>query len=162
MSLLRFGVRSMTVVASLMVVMSCASSEPQSDLDFEVDGSEIRLAISEEFARGAVEGLLGSSLECDGEIDDGLRELLTALERGGTRSHAARRDGETTLDARRRGGRHDHELRGSGPGKIQASMPWAVAECLLGRTTTVERAVSSTIKVKVINPDGRNFSFKVQ
>ena len=162
MNLLRFRVRYLVAAASLVVAFSCASSEPRSDLDLEVDGSEIRLALSEEVARGAVEGLLGSSLECDGEIDDNLRELLTTLEHGGPGSHATRRDGETTLDARRRGGRLDLELRGSGPGRIQASMPWAFAECLLGRTTTVERAVSSTIKVKVINPEGRNFSFKIE
>lgn len=144
------------------VACGCASSEPRSDVELEVGGDEIRLEISEAVARAAVEGILGSRLECDGEIDDGLREVLTELDRGGARSRATRRDGETTLDARRRGGRLDLELWGEGPGKIEASMPWAVAECLLGRTTAVERAVSSSIKVKVSNPDGRNFSFKIQ
>lgn len=144
------------------VACGCASSEPRSDVELEVGGDEIRLEISEAVARSAVEGILGSRLECDGEIDDGLREVLTELDRGGARSRATRRDGETTLDARRRGGRLDLELWGEGPGKIEASMPWAVAECLLGRTTAVERAVSSSIKVKVSNPDGRNFSFKIQ
>lgn len=152
----------LAVAALAAVACACASSEPRSDLELELGGDEIRLAVSEEVARGVVEGLLGSSLECGGDIDEGLRELLTALDRGGPRSRATRRDGETTLDARRRGGRLDLELRESGPGKIEASMPWAVAECLLGRTTTVERAVSSSIKVKVSNPNGRNFSFTVQ
>jgi hypothetical protein len=156
------NMRVLAVAALAAVVCGCASSEPRSDLELEVGGDEIRLEVSEAVARSAVEGILGSSLECDGEIDDGLRELLNALDRGGPRSHATRRDGETTLDARRRGGRLDLEFREAGAGKIEASMPWAVAECLLGRTTTVERAVSSSIKVRVSNPNGRNFSFTIQ
>ncbi len=162
MSLLRFGLRCLATATTLAVAMSCASSEPEPDLDFELSGDEIRLALSEEVARGVVEGLLGSSLECDGAIDDHLRDLLSGLERGGPRSRATRRDGETTLDARRRGGRLDLEIRGSGPGKIEASMPWAVAECLLGRSTTVDRAVSSAIKIRVSNPDGQDLSFTIQ
>lgn len=156
------SMRLLAVAALATVAISCASSEPEPDLDFELSGDEIRLVLSEEVARGVVEGLLGSSLECDGAIDDDLRELLSGLERGGPRSRATRRDGEATLDARRRGGRLDLEIRGSGPGMIEASMPWAVAECLLGRSTTVERAVSSAIEVRVSNPDGRDFSFTIQ
>lgn len=162
--MLRYGLkmRWLAAAAFAAIACGCASSEPRSDLELEVGGDEIRLALSQEVARGVVEGLLGSSLECEGDIDDGLRELLSELERGGPRSRASRRDGETTLEARRRGGRLDLEIRGNGPGKIEAGMPWAVAECLLGRTTTVERAVSSSIRVKVSNPNGRKFSFTIQ
>ena len=162
MSLWRFGLRCLVTATTLAVALSCASIEPEPGLDFKLSGDEVRLELSEDVARAAVEGILGSILECDGEIDDDLRELLSALERGGPRSRATRRDGETTLDARRRGGRLDLEIRGGGPGKIEASMPWAVAECLLGRSTTVDRAVSSAIKVRVSNPDGRALSFTIQ
>lgn len=152
----------LAAAALAAVACSCASSEPRSDLELEMGGDEIRLELSEAVARSAVEGILGSSLECDGEIDDGLRELLSDLDRGGPRSRATRRDGETTLDARRRGGRLEIEIRGEGPGRIEASMPWAVAECLLGRRTAVDRAVSSSIRVSVDNPDGRDFSFQIR
>jgi hypothetical protein len=158
----RLIIRALGALALTVTVWACASSEPQSDLDLEIDGSEIRLALSEEVARGAVERLLGSGLECDGEVDDGLLELLMELDRRGPRARATRRDGDTTLDARRRGSRLDLEIRGGGPGTIEASMPWAVAECLLGRTTTVRHAVSSSIRVTVDNPNGRNFSFSIQ
>ena len=40
-------------------------------------------------------------------------------------------------------------------------MPWAVAECLLGRKTTVDEAIRSSIKVKVTNEDGGSFSFRL-
>lgn len=156
------NMRFLALAALAAVACGCASSEPRSDLELEVDGDGIRLALSEEVARGVVEGLFGSSLECEGDIDDGLRELLSELDRGGPRSRATRRDGETTLDARRRGGRLELEIRGDGPGRIEASMPWAAAECLLGRRTAVDRAVSSTIRVTVDNPDGRDFSFRIR
>jgi hypothetical protein len=156
------NMRLLAVAAIAAVACGCATSEPRPDLELEVGGDEIRLELSEAVARSAVEGILGSRLECDGEIDDGLREVLAELDRGGARSRATRRDGESTLDARRRGGQLDLEIRGSGPGKIEASMPWAVAQCLLGRSTTVDRAVSSSIEVKVKNPDGRDFSFRIQ
>lgn len=158
----RFNMWVLAVAALAAVACGCASSEPRSDLELEVGGDEIRLALSEEVARGVVEGLFGSSLECEGDIDGGLRELLSELDRGGPRSRATRRDGETTLDARRRGGRLELEIRGEGPGRIEASMPWAAAECLLGRRTSVDRAVSSSIRVTVDNPDGRDFSFRIR
>ena len=41
-------------------------------------------------------------------------------------------------------------------------MPWAIAECLLGKDTTIDRTMTSSIRVKVTNDDGRNFSFKLQ
>jgi hypothetical protein len=41
-------------------------------------------------------------------------------------------------------------------------MPWAIAECLLGNDTSIDKTVTSSIKVKVTNDDGRNFSFKLQ
>jgi hypothetical protein len=41
-------------------------------------------------------------------------------------------------------------------------MPWAIAECLLGHTTSVDETVTSSIRVKVTNEDGKNFSFKLQ
>ncbi len=154
--------RLLVPAAVLSVCLGCASSSgPQSDLDLEIDGDEIRLALSEEVARAAVEGLLGSGFECDGEVDPELRGLLEALDRGGPRSKAGLRDGETTVEGRRRGSRLMLELSGAGSGSIELTMPWAAAECLLGRPTTIQHAVSDAIRVEVRNPDGRNFSFTV-
>ena len=41
-------------------------------------------------------------------------------------------------------------------------MPWAVADCLLGNRTSIDDTVTSSIKVKVTNEDGRNFSFRLR
>ncbi len=155
------GGRLLGVVAILAFAGSCASSEPQSDLELAVNGDEIRIAVSEVVARGVMENLVGSAIECDGDIDPSLQTLLESLDRGGPRSRASFRDGETTVDARRRGGRFDIDIRGYGSGRIEATMPWAVAECLLGHATTIDDAVTSSIRVKVVNENGRDFSFKL-
>lgn len=157
--ILRLGVFTLIIAG---FTLSCASSQKQSDLEFDVDDDEIRLAVSEEVARGFMEELVGADLECEGGLDGHMRDLLRKLDEGGPRARASYRDGETTVDGRRRGGKLDLEIRNTGSGKIEATMPWAIAECLLGNDTTVDRTMSSSIKVKVTNDDGRNFSFKLQ
>jgi hypothetical protein len=155
-----FG-RLIAVAAMLAFTGACASSGPKSDFDVAVDGDEIRVAVSEAVARGVTENLVGSMIECDGDIDKNLQTLLETLDRGGVRSRASYRDGETTIEARRRGGSFDIDIHGYGSGRIEATLPWAVAECLLGSATTLDDAVTSSIRVKVINENGRNFSFKM-
>ena len=142
--------------------MACASSEPKSDLDLTVDDDEIRVAVSQAMARGVMEGLVGSDLDCRSEIDGGMEALLTKLDRGGPRSHATYQDGETRINATRRGGKLDFEITGAGSGKIEATMPWAVAQCLLGQETSIDKTMTSSIKIKVTNEEGRNFSFRLQ
>ena len=154
-------IRTGVVVALVTLTAGCASSEPNSDLNIDVDDNEIRVAVSAEVARGLMEELIGSDLDCQGEIDTGMEKLLQKLDQGGPRSRASYRDGETTIAGRRRGGRLDLEIGGAGSGRIEATMPWAVADCLLGKTTTIDKAVTSSIKVKVTNEDGRNYSFQL-
>ncbi len=149
------------VMATVATLAGCASSEPKSDLDIEINDNDISVAVSEAVARGVMESLIGSDLNCRSDIDGSLKELLLTLDRNGPRSHATVRDGETTLAAHRRGGTLDLDISGAGSGRIEATMPWALAECLLGNTTTIDRTVTSAIKVKVTNPEGRNFSFKL-
>ena len=155
------SIRIGAVVALALFASACASSEPKSDLNIDVDDNEIKVAVSAAVARGLMEELIGSDLDCQGEIDTGMERLLRELDQGGPRSRASYRDGETTIAARRRGGRLDLDIRGAGAGRIEATMPWAVADCLLGKTTTIDRTVTSSIKVKVTNEDGRNFSFQL-
>jgi hypothetical protein len=149
------------VMAMVGTIAGCATSEPKSDLNIDVNHNDITVAVSEEVARGLMDNLIGSDLDCRSDIDGFLETLLVKLDRGGPRSHATVRDGETTLSARRRGGKLDLDISGAGSGRIEATMPWAIAECLLGNTTTIDRTVTSAIRVKVTNPEGRNFSFKL-
>lgn len=153
--------KKIVVVAAVGVIVACASSERNSDLSIDVQSDEIRVAVSQAVARGVMENLLGSDLECDGGVDGEFENFLTQLDRSGPRSRATFRDGENTIHARRRGGKLDLEITGQGSGRIEATMPWALAECLIGNSTTIDKAMTSAVKVKVINPDGRNFSFKM-
>ncbi len=155
--------RVLTTAAALVFLsMACASSEPKSDFDLAVNDDEIMVAVSKSMAQGVIEGLVGADLDCKSEIDGGMEALLTKLDRGGPRSHATYRDGETRIDATRRGGKLDLDIRGEGSGRIEATMPWAVAQCLLGQNTSIDRTLTSSVKVKVTNEDGRNFSFRLQ
>lgn len=157
--LLKFVVL-MLVIAFL--ALACASSEPKSDFELDIDDDEITVAISEAVARGVMEDLVGTDMECDGDLDGHLRAFLEKLDRDGPRARASYRDGESTIDGRRRGGKLDLKVHGAGSGKIEATMPWAVAECMLGRSTSIDKSFTSSIKVKVTNEDGRNFSFRLQ
>ncbi len=155
--------RALIVTAAIVFsALACASSEPKSDFDLTVNNDEINVAVSKAVARGIVEGLVGADLDCESEIDGGMEALLTKLDRGGPRSHATYRDGETTIDATRRGGKLDLDITGEGSSRIEATMPWAVAQCLLGQHTSLDKTMTSSIKVKVTNDDGRNFSFRLQ
>ena len=156
----------MKLAALILIIafftLACASSQKQSDLELDVDSDEIRLAISKEVAQAVMEDLVGSHLECDGDVDGQFGALLAKLDEGGPRAKAHYRDGESIVDARRRGSKLDLEIRGEGSGRIEATMPWALAECMLGKDTSIDTSFTSSVRVRVTNEDGRNFSFKLQ
>jgi len=154
--------RLIIFAVTLMVAIACASSEPKSDFAIDVDSDEITVALSAEIARGLMEDIIGADLDCKGEIDSGMEKLLLKLQHDGPRSRATYRDGESTIEARRRGNRLDLDITGDGSGRIEATMPWAVADCLLGNRTSVDDTITSSIKVKVTNEDDRNFSFRLR
>ena len=45
-------------------------------------------------------------------------------------------------------------------GRVEVVMPWAVAECLLGRTVVVDDSMGK-IKVKIKGENGGKFEFKI-
>jgi hypothetical protein len=153
--------RLLTLVAVLLLTVACTSSKSQPDLVVDLDEDNFSIAISSAAARGVIEDLIGSQLDCRGEVDADVEALLRTLAYGGSRATATFRDGETTVVARRRGGKLRLDIGGAGPGKIEATMPWAVAECLLGKEISVDRAFRSSIKVKVTTEDGGSFSFRL-
>ena len=162
MQITHAGIKPMAAALLLAFATSCASSEPKSDLNIDMNSDEILIALSEEVARGLIEDYVGGEIGCKGDVDPDMERMLKKLDREGPRSRATYRDGETTIAAHRRGGKLDLAISGQGSGRIEATMPWALADCMLGKTTNIDRAVNSSIKVKVINEDGRNFSFRLQ
>jgi len=155
--LFRLGVLTLAIA---FLALACASSEPKSDFALDVDDDEITVAISKAAAQGLMEGLIGSDLECEEGADGQFRTFLEKLDQAGPRAKASYRDSENTIEGRRRGSKLDLEIRGAGSGKIEATMPWAIAECMLGNSTSIDESFTS-IKVKVTNEDGRNFSFRL-
>jgi len=156
--LFKLGVLTLAIA---FLALACASSETKSDFELDVDDDEITVAISKAVAQGVMEGLIGSDLECDEGADGEFRTFLEMLDQGGPRARASYRDSENTIDGRRRGSKLDLKIRGAGSGRIEATMPWAIAECMLGNNTSIEESFTS-IKVKVTNEDGRNFSFRLR
>ena len=156
--LFKLGVLTLAIA---FLALACASSETKSDFELDVDDDEITVAISKAVAQGVMEGLIGSDLECDEGADGQFRTFLEKLDQGGPRAKASYRDSENTIDGRRRGSKLDLKIRGAGSGKIDATMPWAIAECMLGNSTSIDESFTS-IKVKVTNEDGRNFSFRLR
>jgi hypothetical protein len=154
----KVGVLTLTIA---FVTLACASSEPKSDFELDIDDDEITVAISEAVARGLMEDLIGADLECEDGADGEFREFLERLDRGGSRAKASYRDDESTIEGRRRGDKLNLKIRSGGSGKIEATMPWAVAECMLGTSTSIDETFSS-ITVKVTNENGRNFSFRMR
>jgi len=157
-NLFKVGVLALVIA---FLTLACASSEPKSDFELDVNDDEITVALSEAVARGVMEDLIGSDLECDEGADGRFGAFLQKLDQGGPRAKASYRDGESTIDGRRRGSKLDLKVSGAGSGKIEATMPWAIAECMLGRSTSIDKSFTS-IKVKVSNEDGRNFSFRLR
>ena len=156
--LFKLGVLTLAIA---FLALACASSEPTSDFALDIDDDEITVAISKAAAQGLMEGLIGSDLECEEGADGQFRTFLEKLDQAGPRAKASYRDSENTIEGRRRGSKLDLKISGTGSGKIEATMPWAIAECMLGNSTSVDESFTS-IKVKVTNDDGRNFSFRLR
>jgi hypothetical protein len=121
-------------------------------------------------ARSALEEALGTKLDCQGELDPEMNELLTTLQRRGRRGRVTLKDEDGRIVASRRvASRRGASLRllikeSGSKGKIEASMPWAVAECLLGRSMSLDQALDhgrQPITVKITGENGRSFEVRL-
>ncbi len=158
------------LVAMIVAMIGCASSTPkQTTLSFSTSGQEeesggISVTFSPELARSALEAALGSKLDCKGELDPEVRSVLTALQRKGRSGKVTRRDDDGRLVARRRGSSLRLQLEDHGGSSIKATMPWAVAECLLGRSMTLAEALGhgkQKIELTITGEDGDSFSVQL-
>jgi hypothetical protein len=142
----RFERHAPAIVLGLLLATGCASqSHQQSDLSLDVEDNGVRIAVSTLAARGVP-----------------VRLLLEELEREGPRGRAAARVDDGIVEGRRRGGTLDLRFRGHGSGRIEVEMPWQLARCLLGHATTVDGALTSSIRVAAIDGHGKRYSFTLQ
>ena len=139
-----------------MAVAGCASSSKPEGVSLALVGDEgegLRIELGGDWVRALLEEKLGTELECSGDIDGELEEMLLALDRRGRRSSAVLRGEEGVIRARRRAGLLELDVRGDGEGRVRITAPWAIAECLLGRSTRLAAALEQ-VEVRLDGPDG--------
>jgi hypothetical protein len=151
-----------STVALILLVAGCSSAPRRETRSITIaetsGGNGVTVAVSEGLARSLVEGAIGTKLDCSSDLEPEFESLLRELDRG---SRATLRDGDTIVRARRRG----HSLRldirtGDHEGSIEALLPWAFAECLLGRSTTLGDR-SFPIRLTVTGEGGGVFEFTI-
>jgi len=157
---LRLVAAVVTVLVALSACSSAGRHDQRSVTVSETRGHDgIEVAVSKELASDLLQGVIGSELSCDADIDAEFEGLLRDLDRRGRGARATLVDGDDTIVARRRARTLELDVRSPGGG-LEVGMPWAVAECLLGRTTTL-RGDLGDIRVKLEGADGGSFHIRV-
>ncbi len=145
-----------------LTVAACASSGPSNDFELAIGGGAVEIALSRDVVLAMLGDSLGTSLECDGEVDEDVRALLAPLAQH-RRETMTMRHGEDRVIARRRGSRLTLTVTGDDGGRLEATVPWAVGECLLGRSTTVEEALGSrAISVRLTTAEGKTVTARLR
>jgi len=146
----------LAIIAVTATALGCATTEPRPDFRLDVAGDEVEMTVSSTVVHTLLADALDDTLDCTGEVDPALRDFLERLDRG-TRSRATLRDDDVTLTGRRHGGRLDLRADGADGGYLEATVPWALGACLLGRGTTVEEALGGgrfPVEVRVVSAGG--------
>ena len=129
--------RTMTLLAavSILAVPSYADKNKDMTIDIEgEDGQNISLTISSNLVDGIIKGLSENDMECDTTTDKETLAMLQHLDRKGEGSkYSFTNDEGEVVKARRRKGQWEMEVVKDDENNTIISMPWGVAECMLGR-----------------------------
>jgi hypothetical protein len=152
------------LLALLLVAVAASAGDRGRSLTITAgeNGDQLEVVVSRALAMTVLNEVVGSTLSCDGAVDSEFRALLQRLDAGGRGTRATLREDGSVIEARRRA--HTvkldiHDLEGGG--KIEVVMPWAVADCVLGRDVTLDSSARK-IKVKIKGAEGGSFEFKVK
>lgn len=155
-----------TLLGAVLAASGCSSTAPAETRSVSIsengNGDGVVVAVSEALARSIVEGIVGDELHCGADLDSDFAAMLETLDRGGRGSRATLRDDDGELSARRSG--RALKMRFSevdGGGRLDITMPWAVAECLLDGSASLSAADAGSIRVRVVGADGGSFELKV-
>jgi len=156
----------LTVCVLAIAATACASSVPPEQKSLTVseskDGQGVVVAVSEALARELLEDAFGSELSCDGDLEPEFEGMLRTLDRQGRGARTTISDDDSVVTARRRGRSVEFDVRDlDGGGEIQVVMPWAVAECLLGETTGIDKGFGD-VRVSIKGEGGGSFEFRVE
>jgi hypothetical protein len=156
----RSAVPAVLVMASLAGCSSASRHDQRSLSVAETTGHDgIEMAISAGLAEDLLQRVIGSELSCRARLDPDFEGMLRDLDRRGRGARATLIDDDDTIVARRRARTLELEVR-SPDGGLEVVMPWAVAECLLGRTTTLQGDLGD-IRVELEGADGGSFQIRV-
>jgi hypothetical protein len=112
-------------------------------------GARLSLSVPASTARDLLAGLLGEELTCEGDRGSTRDSVLLQLDHGGPRARVSRRVDDGVLVARRSGQRFRLDLRQDDGGRVVADLPWALADCLLGRRTDLDRLLAGgTVRLR--------------
>jgi len=153
----------LSITGLILLLAGCASGQTKSLTISEADGGNgVAVAVSEALAREIFEGAIGTELDCRADLDPKFESMLRTLDRGGRGSQTTLRVDDTIVHARRRNKsiRFDISDRDR-DGSIEAVVPWAFAECLLGRSTSIGEG-AGPIRIKFTGEGGGSFEFKVK
>jgi hypothetical protein len=151
------GMRAI-VIGSVCLVLGlagCASGRSNSDVELSFGDGSLEFEVSKDLVVSLLGEGLGSPLECGGDPDPDLRRLLAPLD--GKRSGSTRIGaGSDQIRATRRGSRLTLEVGTGDTGRLTATVPWAVGECLLGRSITLDEALGNgAIRFELETGDGK-------
>ena len=97
------------------------------------DGSTMTLSLTTDLVSGVIEGMVDEDFECDGDTESDTREMFEYLSKNGkgSRYTLEKEDGEV-IKAHRRKDQLELEILKPNEDPTQVSMPWLLAECMLG------------------------------
>jgi hypothetical protein len=164
MVLMKDVARAWALLGFALAVGGCVSGSARTrsvTISEARSGHGVQVAVSEALARELLEGAIGSELRCQGEVDEEFGSVLRALDAGGRGSRATLEGDDGVLLARRTRRGLELSLRGrAGGGRIDAVLPWALAECMLGRSVRLDADVAH-VRLAIRGEDGGSFDLHV-
>lgn len=148
--------KTCAVLAILVLVVAPVLAKEKKDtitIDIEdSDGSKASISLTTDLVSGVLEGMIDEDLECEGDIESDTREMLEYLSQKGkgSRYTLEKEDGEI-IKAHRRKDQLDLEIVGEDEDPTHVSMPWILAECMLGNKVAAKELEKA---------DGLRFSVK--
>ncbi len=134
------------VLALVVVAAGCAATAPEhrsaSLTVTNSGGDSASLEVSGNAVDNVVHALLDRDLGCSGELDSELGRVLATLDRRGRSARATVIGEDGRLEGRRHGNSFDLAFIGSDGGQLELTAPWGVAQCLLGRRTSLSEALA--------------------
>jgi len=110
------------------------------------------LSLTTDLVSGVIEGMVDEDFECDGDTESDTREMFEYLSKNGkgSRYTLEKEDGEV-IKGHRRKDQLELEILKPDEDPTQVSMPWILAECMLGNRVAAKELEKA---------DGLRFSVK--